>query len=383
MNERAPHRFALLPSGSSKDFFFTSEFTRAGKKSDPRPTFDAVQELTHAHWESFWSTGGVVDFSDCLDPRAFELERRVVLSRYLTQVQCSGSLPPQETGLTYNSWHGKHHLEMHWWHGVHFALWQKKHVLEKQMEYYPSIYEQAKKLAEFQGYDGIRWPKMTGPEGITSPSTVGNYLIWQQPHYIYFAELLYQISSGNSTTLERYKKLVYESTDFMASYPVWDSIQRRYILPPPLIPAQERFDFSTTLNPAFELCYWDWALRTAISWKEREKMPVPEPWQDVVEDLARLAVKDSFYLFTENGSDSYTNSRYLSDHPMVLGCVGILPSADLVDPAIMQKTFSRVVNRWNWDHTREWGIINCSSQALYQRSISKKRFMGCSLGKPE
>ena len=44
--------------------------------------------------------GGAVDLSDSRDPRAPELERRVVLSQYLTAIQCSGSLPPQETGLT-------------------------------------------------------------------------------------------------------------------------------------------------------------------------------------------------------------------------------------------------------------------------------------------
>lgn len=364
--ERAPHRFALVPARTEMDFSFTSEFTRADNTSDPLPAFDAVRELTHAHWENFWSTGGAVDFSACLDPRAFELERRVVLSRYLTQVQCSGTLPPQETGLTYNSWHGKHHLEMHWWHGVHFALWQKEEILEKQMEYYASIYPEAKKLAEFQGYKGVRWPKMTGPEGYNSPSTVGNYLIWQQPHYIYFAELLNRLSSDSPSTREKHKKLVYETADFMASYPEWDSIRGRYILPPPLIPAQESFAFSTTLNPAFELCYWEWALRTAISWKEGEEAPVPELWQDVVDDLAGLPVKDSLYLFTEDGSDSYTNPRYLSDHPMVLGCMGLLPSSQLVNPVIMQNTFSNVVASWNWDRTWGWDypMVALSAGAL-------------------
>ena len=33
---------------------------------------------------NFWEVGGVVDFSECTDPRAKELERRTVLSQYLT-----------------------------------------------------------------------------------------------------------------------------------------------------------------------------------------------------------------------------------------------------------------------------------------------------------
>ena len=40
-------------------------------------------------------------------------------------------MPPQETGLTCNSWYGKFHLEMHWWHSVHFALWNRAPLLAK------------------------------------------------------------------------------------------------------------------------------------------------------------------------------------------------------------------------------------------------------------
>ncbi|HOF21608.1 MAG TPA: hypothetical protein PLO24_10160, partial [Bacteroidales bacterium] len=97
------------------------------------------------------------------DPRAPELERRVILSRYLTRIQCSGSLPPAETGLTYNSWFGKFHLEMHWWHAVHFALWQKEAILARQMNYYSDIIGEAGETARIQGYRGARWPKMTNP----------------------------------------------------------------------------------------------------------------------------------------------------------------------------------------------------------------------------
>ena len=36
-------------------------------------------------------------------------------------------MPPQETGLTCNSWYGKFHLEMHYWHAAHFASWGRPH----------------------------------------------------------------------------------------------------------------------------------------------------------------------------------------------------------------------------------------------------------------
>jgi hypothetical protein len=102
----------------------------------PLPNVEAVEEAAAAHWRQFWSTGGAIDFSKCTDPRAAELERRVVLSQYLTAIQCSGIYPPQETGLTFNSWFGKFHLEMHWWHAVHFALWDRLPLLERSL---PSV----------------------------------------------------------------------------------------------------------------------------------------------------------------------------------------------------------------------------------------------------
>jgi len=131
-------------------------------------------------------------------PRAFELERRIILSRYLTAIQCGGNYPPQETGLTFNSWYGKFHLEMSWWHLVHFVLWGPN----------------AKQNAELQGYKGARWPKMVSIDGRESPSKVGVFLIWQQPHPIYFAELLYQYHQDDSI-LHKYKNIVFQLKKFI------------------------------------------------------------------------------------------------------------------------------------------------------------------------
>ena len=71
------------------------------------------------------------------EPR--ELERRIVLSQYLTAIQCAGSMPPQETGLTCNSWYGKFHLEMHYWHAAHFAAWGRPALLERSLAWYNAI----------------------------------------------------------------------------------------------------------------------------------------------------------------------------------------------------------------------------------------------------
>jgi hypothetical protein len=111
----AKHSFLLLPSGKNQ-FEFSFRFSRVEIQdfgSSEQQTFEA----SRIHWRNFGETGGAVDLSLCKDSRAHELERRIVLSLYLTAVQCAGLLPPAETGLTFNSWYGKFHLEMHWWHG--------------------------------------------------------------------------------------------------------------------------------------------------------------------------------------------------------------------------------------------------------------------------
>ncbi|HEU4387429.1 MAG TPA: glycoside hydrolase family 65, partial [Blastocatellia bacterium] len=82
------------------------------------PSAAATFAESAAHWRRFWSLGGAIELAGSRDSRAAELERRIVLSQYLTAIQCAGSNPPQETGLTVNSWYGKFHLEMHWWHAA-------------------------------------------------------------------------------------------------------------------------------------------------------------------------------------------------------------------------------------------------------------------------
>ena len=79
---------------------------------------------------------------------------------------------------------------------------------------------------------------MVDPAGHDSPSGVGPFLIWQQPHPIYLSELVYR-AHPDRATLDRYREIVFESAEFMASYPFWDGVAQRYVLGPPLIPAQE------------------------------------------------------------------------------------------------------------------------------------------------
>lgn len=346
------HRFELVPAAEDSLISFSCLFTPDGSM-EKLPGFEATASESRMHWKDFWMSGAAVDFSQCTDPRALELERRVVLSQYLTRAQCAGSYPPQETGLTCNSWYGKFHLEMHWWHGVHFALWDRTNLLERSLDYYTGIAGMAEERAHRQGYDGLRWPKMTDPSGRDSPSNVGSFLIWQEPHIIYLAELCYR-NTRDRELLEKYADIVFATADFMASYARYDSLNDRYVLGPLLIPAQERLPAMATVNPPFELAYWHWGLSTARMWRERLGLERKPEWDEVLQKLSPPAQKDGLYLAAESAPDSYTNPRYMGDHPMVLGMMGMLPPYGPADSSAMKQTFGTVMEHWQWDQTWGW-----------------------------
>lgn len=352
LTEISKHLFRLQPSSSENTLEFSCLFIPEEYIME-LPDFQQTQQNSARTWEKYWESGGAIDFSACTDPRAKELERRTILSQYLTRIQGAGSLPPAETGLTYNSWYGKFHLEMHWWHSAHFALWNRTEYLSKQMKYYDRISPLARRTAKDQGYRGLRWPKMVGPDGRESPSSVGTFLVWQQPHYIYYAELIYR-DNPSKETLNKYKELVFATADFMADFPRYDSVAGQYNLFPPLIPAQELFKRDSTVNPLFELSYWYWGLSTAQKWRERLGLSRETGWDEVLSSLAAPAVLNGLYPGTASAPDSYTDPSKMRDHPVVLGSYGVLPLREKMDTAIMHHTLDTILLHWDWQSTWGW-----------------------------
>lgn len=352
VTQKQPHYFLITPSKEQERFEFSAQFTQQSN-SRSLPDYTQTKSSSTAAWKSYWNSGGAIDFAGSTDKRAFELERRIILSQYLIRVQEAGSFPPQETGLTYNSWFGKPHLEMHWWHAAHFALWGRTHLLEKSLNWYAGVAEKARKIAQRQGFEGIRWQKMTDNRGDEAPSSVGAFLIWQQPHFIYFAELVYR-DKKNKAALNQYKDLVFATADFMASYPYFDKKKGQYILGKGLIPAQERFKAEETFNPTFELVYWHWGLSMAQQWRERLGLPRNKKWDEVLQKLSPLPVQNNLYLFTENATDSYTHPEYKTDHPAVLGALGMMPQTGQINPDTMKATFDWIWNNWSWHDTWGW-----------------------------
>ena len=358
------HQYIIRPEPGLNRFTFRAFFSKQ-EISEKLPEHQAVENETHKYWQFFWQDGGVIDLSDSLDSRALELERRIILSQYLMAVQCAGTLPPQETGLTTNSWSGKFHLEMHWWHAAHFPLWNRVNLLERSMGWYIDHLPKARLSAKERGYSGARWPKMVGPEGRETPGRVNPFILWQQPAIIYLAELIYR-SRPEQSVLNHYKNMVADTADFLASVLHWDEKDRRYVLGPPVAPAQEIHSPVKTFNPTFELEYFYFGLQVAQMWRERLGMNRNSQWEKVLKNLSILPHKDGCYVAVESSpgiwddptqSDNQISSRSSKkqnmDHPSLVGAIGLLPGKR-VDRKMMHHTLKTVLKQWDFGFVWGW-----------------------------
>jgi hypothetical protein len=344
----AAHVFEITPK-SGDTLELTISFVRDGRA--PARAAAAVVQASGAYWERFWRSGAAVDFSGSTDPRAAELERRVVLSQYLTAIQLGDTTPASESGLTTSTWYGKHHTEMVWWHTAHFALWGRPEFTARTLDWFRRTLPKARAVARERGLQGARWMKMTGPEGRESPG--GNPLIvWNQPHAIDLAELLYR-ANPTRATLERYRDLVFETAQCMASMLHWDAAGKRWVLGPPLWIAQEIYDQRTSMNPTYELSYWARGLEIAQEWRERLGLPRDPDWENKRTHLSALPQKDGKYVALESHPDTWDNIDSRHDHPSFLMALGQLPG-DGVDRETMRRTLHAVLASWDWK-TKIWG----------------------------
>lgn len=355
----------VLATGDGASLRLQVAFDRTAE-AEPLPPFTQVAAAVASHWRSFWTDGGAVDFTGSTDPRAAELERRVVLSQYLSAINSAGTLPPQEEGLFSNSWFGKFHLEMHPWHAAWQAMWGHPDLLERSLPWYVAHLPHAREEAARHGVEGAWWPKMVGPEGRNSPSLVSPFIMWQQPHPILLAELLRRARAGSgeeAAVLQRYGELVSASADLLASWPLEQG--GRLNLGPPLIPAQENYDPLTTVNPTFELAYFRWALNVAQQWRERQGLAPRPEWADALRRLAPLPMADGRYLPAESEPDFWEVAASAAcsgaadgaqcknrDHPSFLMAYGFIPGAS-VDEDAMRRTLAAV--NQHWDLRQTWG----------------------------
>ncbi|MCL2242855.1 MAG: hypothetical protein FWC03_00105 [Treponema sp.] len=352
------HTVKLLPHSDYMEFNIKFEpvsipsFARAAiafGSDNQNDSYERARAKCKLYREHQWQSGGFMDFSGSKDSRASELERRIILSQYLISIQSKGSIPPAETGLTCNSWYGKFHLEMLFWHHAHWPLWSRLEDIKKSLEYYKKILPAAKEIASSQGYSGARWPKMCDPAGRNTPSSVAVLLIWQQGHPVMLAELI-QRAEKSDEFLREYREVILETTEFMKSFVHWEESNSssptaagRYVLGPPYIPVQERHDPKIVLNAAFELEYFRWCFRKADEWLLR--LGENSRYGEIAEKLSLPPVKDGLYMAHENCPDTFNKLPFFTDHPSMLAMYGVLNS-EKIDRNIMSATLDKVLSVW-------------------------------------
>ena len=342
------NRFKLLPATSNCIEYVV--WFKPPERRAAMPTFAEVKRGSSAYWPNFWNSGGFIDLSGSRDQRWMELERRVVLSQYIMKINASGNYPPQETGLVNNSWYGRFHYEMILWHSAHYALWDRWPLLNKSIHIYKDQLQNAKIRASSQGYDGARYPKCTGPNGREWPHPIHAFLVWQQPHPIFFADLDYK-AHPTQFTLHKWLAITEATADFLASYATFDSVRKQFVLGNPIAFVSENNNFYKDRNPAFELEYWRYALKTAQMFRRKAGLPEKERWNIVYNNLAPIPSESGTYLQWEGIEHMW--SKFNFEHPALLGIYGLLPG-DGVDTILMKKTFNKVMETWKFDSCWGW-----------------------------
>ncbi|KAL0578688.1 hypothetical protein V5O48_003308 [Marasmius crinis-equi] len=294
------HRYTIRSSGNSDTFSITAAFG-----VDPIEGVQSASQVVESsvdEWERFWTQSGFVDvFTNSTDPRADELQRRIILSRYLMRVNEAGDTPPQEVQQGWAS--------------------------------------------------GARWPKMTDPSGRSSPGQINNLLLWQQPHPLIFAQYEYR-AFPTEETLRKWEDVVRETANWMATFAWFNESTNLYDIGPPMYPVSEDTSPNITRNTAFELAYWRLGLGYALDWMDNLGVEAPANWTVVKDNLAKLPIDNETYSVYEGiESDFWTDPEFTNDHPALVGLYGWLPQTDDLDLDIAKSTAEKV-----WTH---WNISNC------------------------
>lgn len=340
------HKYLLLCQEATEEFSFTVNFCR--DKIYEKQQALQIRNEAEEFWADYWKKTGVIQLYESKDERAIELERRIVLSQYLMAVNSSGSVPPQETGLTCNSWYGKLHMEMYFWHEAYLPLWGRSDRLFPSLDWCMEHLPEARWNASKNGYKGARWPKMVAADAKDSPSPIAPLLIWQQPHLIYMIYLAYREKKDKSI-LEKYYPLIEESAEFMVDFAVKNK-DGLYELEAPVIPVQECHPPRQTKNPTFEIEYWVVTLRMAAECAKLLGKEIPESWLEVAENMVSSPLENGLYLAHSNCPDTF--EKYAKDHPSMLMAYGVIDSGRM-DREAMNATIRKAQEVW--DYQSLWG----------------------------
>ncbi len=141
----------------------------------------------------------------------------------------------------------------------------------------------------------------------------------------------------------------------MASFATSDELEGRYLLKG-VIPAQEKGTLRAPKQSTHRLIvYWHYGMTVAQLWRERIGQQRDPKWDELIDKLSPLAYNaDGLYLASEDAVDTYKDIRFTSDHPAVLGALGMMPQNKLVRTDYMQNTLNWIWENWNWGKTWGW-----------------------------
>ncbi len=265
--------------------------------------FETTKQDNKTYWENFWMHGGAIDLSESEDPRWYELERRIVLSQYLTAVQSSGSWPSSESGLmNIDPWRGQFHFEIIFFHQAHYALWNRWDMTDKAVQAYQRFIPTARARAQQFGFDGLEWPKSASPSGRSAPWEGNQALLWKQPQPLLFAELEYRLKP-TPETLEKWSEVVFGTVKYMVDFLTLDKKTNTYHIELNMSHGEWG---SSSDNPQV-LAFWHWGLEQAQIWRERMDLTRDAHWDEVLEHLVTFKIKDKIYVDSQDKPLHLTN----------------------------------------------------------------------------
>jgi hypothetical protein len=327
LERTGPHAFRLGGNGNMLEFTLAFGPAPLGQEGDS----GSVRRAAAEYWRKFWSTGGAVDFSGSTDPRAAELERRVVLSQYLTAIQFAGDFPPSESGLTIGTWYQKHHTEMIWWHTAHFALWGRDAFLAKNLDWFTRALPVAREIAKSRDLPRRTLAKDDRPRRAARvPAAIRSFI----------GTSLIRSTSPSCSTGTRPRPRRSRATGNWSKRPLKAWLRcctgmmraKCYSLGPPLWIAQEIYDQATSVNPTYELSYWSRGLQIAQR-VAGTSGPFAGGGVGPDDQFPRSAAREGRQdVALESHPDTWENVASRHDHPSFLMALGQLPG-DGVDRA--------------------------------------------------
>lgn len=292
--------------------------------------------------DSFWNEdNGIIIDND-------KLVERMVLSKYLLKVNSSGIYPPAESGLTYNNWNSKFHLEMHLIHSLWLIYNNHLNDFVKSLDYYDSIYNEALKRAELNGYKGIRFPKMTSPDGLDSPSNIGPLLIWQQPHIVFILQEIY-FMYNKIDILQKYERIMSGVIDFMISFLTVSDDKVQML--DPILECSEHIPVEKCINSMFEIEYFRYVFKRQGQIDELLYGKQRHNYNFYVENLVKPKISNQIYLRSHGIID---DKDIYPDHPTEVFAYSYFKS-DVIEDNIMNKTLDFCLEQldlttfWGWD----------------------------------